>query len=504
MLHRDRIVALYDVHSWAGVLFSVLVFILCVSGAAAVFSGELDRWANPVLRVNPSAPVRVDADAALQVLTAAAPQRPDRPIQLALPGPQIGLYSIPAATPLERHNRIYLDPTNGRVTAPRQVYMYWYLRHLHVRLMNDWYGRVFIGLIGMAMLLSVVTGILIHQHPIRGLFRMRWRPRKGARALLADLHKWLGVWGMLFHLVIAFTGTWLGLQPLILKPPVAVAKFDGNVAAAEAALMRRPSPPAEDRGTMARLAPLVERAATDLPDLVPTYLLLENWGRANAVVTVYGNLPHTLVAEHQSFVRYAAVAGTLLEVSDVRRDTIWQQIASATKPLHYGYFGGVWVKVMYLLLGIMPAILALTGALIWFERRQRLKGPKEDAARDGIARRSVVAMLGGGWLAFLAGLIVPPVVAALGWPMGSAPMTPLFWLSWIGLAILMTFLPDTRRIAACSAAAGAVLPALGIAATLQSPFDGVSAAVAAAFAVLVAIQAWLWRRWAGRSGVAHR
>jgi uncharacterized iron-regulated membrane protein len=37
-------------------------------------------------------------------------------------------------------------------------------------------------------------------------------------------------------------------------------------------------------------------------------------------------------------------------------------------PLHFGNYGGIFLKILYCFLGIMPAILSITGFLIWRKR----------------------------------------------------------------------------------------------------------------------------------------
>lgn len=505
MLHRDRIIALYDLHSWAGLIFGLLIFIICASGALAVFSPELDHWANPSLRTDPTLPQRLDADAALARLAPLAPIRPDRPTTLALPGAHPGLYSLPTPNPAERLNRTYLDAHGGMLTAPREAHMYWYLRHLHVRLMNHWYGRVFIGLIGMTMLISVITGILIHQHPVRGLFRMRWRPGSGMRAFMADLHKWLGVWGMLFHLMIAITGTWLGLDYQLLTPPVALAKYDGDAGQARIALNRQTPPPSAETAPMVALQPLVDRAQADYPGLLPTYIYLENWGRTNATVTVTGNLPYSLVMERGIQMRFSGRDGSLIAKQDSRTQGFWPQVISAIAPLHYGYFGGTWIKLLYLGLGMMPALLALSGSVIWYERRQRVKrAASEQETRTGRAARIVAALFGGGWVALLLGLVLPSLLALAGRPIGSEPMTPLFWWPWIGLATALFCLRSAARIGAVACLLSALLCLLAFAVSWRPPLDGITISVGMAALLCALLHGWLGRMFWRAAGQPHQ
>lgn len=372
-MHRDRVAALYNVHSWAGVLFSVLVMIVCASGAIAVFSEEIEHWSNPALRIPVDAPILVDIDQALARLSAVVPIDADGSASISVPHRLQRYYSMPISTAQERLDRIYLDASSGDLLPPRQSYIFWYLRHLHVRLLSDWNGRLFVGLVGMAMLLSVVTGLLIHKHLLRDLFRMRWKIGHGGRNLMSELHKWVGAWGLLFHLMIALTGTWLALEGYV-SAAIRAGLHEAS-AIEEAEPDNRPA-------TMQPIAPMLLRAGIEIPGLQPTYVTLKRWGMADASVTVAGDLPGTLIQQATARVRYSATSGDLLEVSDARTQGFWAQLRAALEPLHYGYYGGVGLKLLYLLLGLMPALLAMTGALIWFDRRGRLGGSARSTDGD--------------------------------------------------------------------------------------------------------------------------
>src|SRR5690606_14138630 len=41
--------------------------------------------------------------------------------------------------------------------------------------------------------------------------------------------------------------------------------------------------------------------------------------------------------------------------------------------VHFGKYGGLPVKIIYSLLGLMSALLSITGALLWIKRRQSYK-----------------------------------------------------------------------------------------------------------------------------------
>lgn len=355
---------LYDVHGWAGFVVGIALMIVCLSGAVAVFAPEIDRWSNPVLQANPDAPVLIDPDQALvglgrYVLLA---QKAGNEILLEIPNGHLpGRYGIVYRDPQRGFDYAYLDASTGDVLPPRQNHVFYFLRHLHVRLL---YTRLPVGIVGAAMLLSIATGLLIYKHILRDMFRMRWRREGNVRVSFADFHKLIGFWALLFHIVIASTGTWLALEgylnPVIAKladrAPVRIGEGGGG------------KPIVTPDGTVAPLASIVARSRTMIEDFEPAYISLESQdGRAQ--VRVRGNVSG-LVQENMSHVLFDRATGQPVEVFDVRQQPFWTQFRYAIEPIHYGYFGGFWVKLLYLIVGLMPAGLTLTGALLWFERRR--------------------------------------------------------------------------------------------------------------------------------------
>lgn len=376
---RDATKALYDVHSWAGFVVGIALLVVCLSGAVAVFSPEIDLWANPSLKVEQTGPVSIDAGVALERLSAAAGTDPTKAEYFYLPGNIHGLYGLPAPTDSAPDRILYLNAYTSELTAPRSNHVNNFLRHLHVRLLIDYSGRIVVGLIGIAMVVSVITGVLIYKRILRDFFTMRWRKSKGARLTLADLHRLIGVWALLFHFVIGATGAWLGLESYatswvasVAGLPEADEKAKPNVAA--------PAPPPN-------VAALIAQTEAAIPGIVPTVIAFDGGTDAAGKTRISGNLPG-LVQQGSAFVAFDA-AGNPTEIYDVREKSGWTRFRYALEPLHYGYYGGLWLKICYLVLGLLPALLSITGALIWFERRKR-----EDREQVRQARKAVLAERG--------------------------------------------------------------------------------------------------------------
>lgn len=93
-------------------------------------------------------------------------------------------------------------------TFPQDMANFMTTFHADLHLGNP-IGLVLTGLLGLTLFASIVTGVIIHRKIFKEFFS--FRPLRSLRLLFTDTHKVLGVWCLLFHGVIGFTGAFLGL-----------------------------------------------------------------------------------------------------------------------------------------------------------------------------------------------------------------------------------------------------------------------------------------------------
>lgn len=361
---NDATRTLYRIHGWLGLWASLGLLVLCVSGSLAVFGREIDNWSNPGLRPPLTGAPRIGVDAALARFAAEGLLDRARTSYVGLPQPGINVYELAAPTRAEPRARFQLHVEGGPVLQARANHAYYWLRHLHVRFFVDG-GRVVVGLFGVVMALCVVTGVLVHRHIVRDLLLMRWG--RSVRALLSDLHKLLGVWAVLFHLMISLTGAWLGLEGYLTE----AARALGRGTEAPSVEM---APAPHGHGPAASVDAMLREAESLLPGFVPNLLVLGP-PVTHGPVTIYGNLPGTLIQEDIAYARFRD-DGMLIGLRDPRGEGLVARIHAMMEPLHYGYFGGFWVKLLYVVLGLLPVVLTLTGVLIHLDRTRRLEPRK--------------------------------------------------------------------------------------------------------------------------------
>lgn len=364
MTSRRTLNLLFTLHSWAGLVTGLLLFVVCFSGAVVVFKNEIDAWANPSLRDLPQAHPPVPLDQVLATLQRALPQAV--PETIVLPGPLNPAYLVFAR--LEPGNtlsrtKLALRADNGALLGPVDSQLGQFLRSLHVFL---FFGpRWIVGFLGVAMLVLIATGIVIHRKILAELFTQRWG--RSLRVVMSDLHKSAGIWGLAFHCLIAFTGAWLGLAPVFERgfDYLAGPGLQGAAAAPPKARAKAAATPVP----MAALAPMEREARAAVPGFEPRFVSLQRWGQADATVQFTGNLDTHLYSTTQ--LRFDGASGRLREVHDPRRQGFWSRFNGLMEPLHFGDFGGLGLKGLYFLLGLTPAFLSLTGTLIWLDQRRQ-------------------------------------------------------------------------------------------------------------------------------------
>jgi uncharacterized iron-regulated membrane protein len=207
---------LFQLHSLLGLVTGMLLLVISLSGSVLVFHEEIDHALNPDLLTVPVAGPRLPLN---QLYAQAAGRHPSaeaiRFRRLPLRAGQALEMNV---TEAGKYTLLYLDPYTGRVVGERQRYTFlvdWLLR-LHYSLFLGGTGEFVVALLAVALLGSVITGLFIYRKYIWKvlLFRVPLTG-KNWRVLSSGLHRIVGVWSLLFNVLIAVTGFYLHYPALV-------------------------------------------------------------------------------------------------------------------------------------------------------------------------------------------------------------------------------------------------------------------------------------------------
>lgn len=404
---REFTRALLNAHSTLGILFAALFYLVCFSGTVAVLADEFAQWERPdaprVTQATDAALVRAASEGYIR---ARADGGKVETLIVTAPSDLLPRMTVTAYD--GRNERTWSVDAAGHVLPPVPAPWAEFVReHHHSFNIPEPFGRYLVGIIGTVLIASLVSGLLAHRRIIRDAFRLR---RGGApRLAAADLHNRLGVWALPFHFVVALTGSLLGLAGLIIGV-LALVAYQGDQQKAIAALTG-PGPTADRRAApLPDIRPMLATIAARSPGAPVTSVIFLQAGTRGQVVSLTTAEPaHLARNEGWTF----SADGRLLAKAGFTDGGLGMRIYGMITPLHYGTYGGLPLKLIYVLLGSGLTAIVASGMSIWLHRR------REQGQPAPVRERLWEALVWGQPTAYAGSAIG---VLLLGW----TPL-PIFW-----------------------------------------------------------------------------
>jgi uncharacterized iron-regulated membrane protein len=402
-------------HSIVGLAFGALIYLICLTGAVAVFVDELTliEAPGPAVTLQPGALDRAARDAVAA---------------LGGPGKATTLYILAATTPNQRWmihggDHQWRIGQDGALTPFKTPWIDFVTGlHMNLALPGPW-GSVLVGIIGAGLFALIVSGVLAHPRILRDAFALRLG---GTRRLQeADLHNRLSVWGLPFHVVVTLTGAFFGLSNVALMAVAAIG-FQGDIGR-PLAVLRGPPQVADARmAPLPPLEPLVAQARALRPGSQLSYIGLDAPGTRGARITVEVTAPGRLPRGEEA---YFDQAGRMVGRGRFASGAAGLQVYAGAAQVHFGFFGGLPVRIAYGVLGAGLTYVSATGMSIWLARRRDRGQPAPRLERA--------------WAGWTWGALGALAAAAL-----ASRIAPPAWVFW-GLALAIQaavqLWPRTRR-----------------------------------------------------------
>jgi uncharacterized iron-regulated membrane protein len=346
---------IYLTHSWLGIIAGLALLVIGLTGSILVFKREIDQWMSPglVLSSDPSG-ARLPHDEYFKLLQSNLPDQLIAGWGMATEkGLADAAYVIPVGTTEGR--MIYVDPATASPRGSGETVGDWLLK-LHYSFFADHVGEFLAGLFGVVFCLLSITGVIIYRKFWMNLFRLRWH--MSARIFFSDLHKMVGISSTVFNLLLGLTGAWWNLSHLLAH-----------------ATEEAPEPVVK---TVARhwsdgvsIDRLVAAARETLPGYQANWISLPREHGGDVMMFGATEGQGVLRSPYGSTVVFNGETGDLKSATAARDAGLGEQILDAFRPLHFGNFGGLPVKILWCLGGLAPAALAISGSILWWRRKNR-------------------------------------------------------------------------------------------------------------------------------------
>lgn len=365
-------------HLYLGLTVGFLFALLGLTGSLLVFYLDIDAAVNPAIQVNGSPAVSINPDRVLEKLRAEFPARLG-PWRIEMPlhsqDPLRARYYKPA----ERSAEVFapllvtLNPHTLQVTSQR----FWgdsgtsWIYDLHYSLLSGPQGQVWVGFLGVALVLAFAAGLALWWPSLRNTGKaLKPVIRSGHVKRVYDLHVLSGVYSFLLTLMLSATGVAL-VWPQELRAMLSLATTVQTPARSWAGL-------ATVDGPTLSLQQAAVMALQNFPKAELRWLESSGQkGEAVSVRLVQPGEPGRRFPKTQLW--FHPQKGDVLAVRD-GLDLPWSEaLINWMHPLHNGEGLGLWGRILVFCTGLLLPSLWITGLMRW---RQKTK------AQNLVRRRS--------------------------------------------------------------------------------------------------------------------
>jgi uncharacterized iron-regulated membrane protein len=352
--------AIFQVHLWTGVLLGLYLIAISVSGSALVFERELMNDAPKPLEGGYRGTQRLSyAALAEEAMKLHAGETLDS-IDVRTNNRRVVLLTLKSQS--GRHRNLFVDAYSGTVLADSIVEerhaVVRFLERLHNELLSGEQGEMFNGAGGALLFVLAATGIIIWWPGIRNWTRalkVKW----GAswKRVLFDLHSAVGLWTLVVVAMWGLSGFYFAY------PQVVNNAF--RIFAKDARPKQSAWKPSE---TLLSLDAYLQKADQLFPDARLAYLYMDVYRPGGQVAVFLSRNPERPLTLLEDIVRLDPGTGEVLAIETSRRWSLKEKIALGSYSIHFGDFGGTASKAAWVLLGLAPAALAVSGYVMWWNR----------------------------------------------------------------------------------------------------------------------------------------
>lgn len=367
-MHTNTLKFWFAIHKWTSLVCTVFLFLLCLTGLPLIFHHEIDHLLGNAIEA-PSYPEDTPL-ASLDDLAAAG--------RSALPG-QALQYMIwetgeedtvsltigaRADTPPDDTHSLVIDSHSALSLGPYQYNgtLTFILLKLHTDMFAGLPGKLFLGFMGLLFLFSLISGVVLYAPYMRKLAFGSIRHQRTTRIKWLDIHNLYGVATLMWMLVVGGTGVICSLADVLLQTwredqlAKMIAPYQGTLALTS------------DQ-KLASLDLALKAAQSAVPGMKPSFIAFPGTRFSSPhhyAFFMKGNTP--LTSQLWQPILIDAQTGADAKTSPLP----WYMNAMMlSKPLHFGDYGGMPLKILWAFFDIITLIVLGSGLYLWWSRKPK-------------------------------------------------------------------------------------------------------------------------------------
>jgi len=351
------------IHKWSSLVCTVFMLLLCVTGLPLIFHHEIGHLLGTEIEAveMPANTPRISMDRVMEIAKAKHPDKVGMFASQEADDDRIWFVTL-ATTPTSEVDmkQVAVDARTGEVLGqpPLSSGFMYIMFSLHVNLFAGLAGMLFLGFMGILLLVAIVSGVVLYGPFMKKLEFGTVRAERSTRLKWLDLHNLIGIVTLAWLLVVGATGvinTWADLL-------VKYWQFDQM---AEMVAPYKGKPPITELGSLQNA---VDAAIALEPDMKMGFIAFP--GTTFSSPHHYGIFMRGTEALTSRLFKPVLVDATTGEVTDSRTLPWYLTGLLLSQPLHFGDYGGRPMQIMWAILDLMSIVVLGSGLYLWIVRRK--------------------------------------------------------------------------------------------------------------------------------------
>src|SRR3984893_5524092 len=347
---------LFNIHLYSGLALGLIITMVGLTGSLIVYKPETERLLSAGMANVQPLGEKTSVEGLSRIVHAFLPA--DRIDRLYTWGGPNAAWMFRTIRPDGRRQYVYVDQYRGNVLGEYVMdgsVLQWFYE-LHDNLLLGKRGLIANGFGALLLTVLCATGLFIWWPGVkRVLTGFHFHTRAGWKTQNYDIHKILGFLALIPLAVLAISGAYYAFPDAYRK---IAGRLTGTVSFVE---------PPGSRPTSGADAPLDKVFATamkTIPDAELTILTFPS--TRNGSFTVRKRLAGDWSRLGNQYLYIDRYSGGLLRVDLLDQQPLGTRLVNAMAPLHYGSFGGHWTRILWIVMGLVPGILSVSGFLMWW------------------------------------------------------------------------------------------------------------------------------------------
>lgn len=359
----------YLVHKWTGLVCTVFLLMLCVTGLPLIFHDEIDRlgvgtvhFGMPGVGSSSDAPGLVPLD---QMMAKALAARPGEvPLFMAFDNDQPSMTITTGPRPNSPGSEMTIqvfDRSTGRLLGKEEGRgVMAFLLKLHTDMFLGLPGMLFLGAMGALFTAALVSGVVLYAPFMRKLPFGTLRTSRSTRLKWLDYHNLLGVVALAWMTVVSVTGIINTLE----KPINKLWQRNELTSMTREYAGKAAVPPLR----YVSLDKALAEARKAIPGNNPQFIGFPGGNfssKQHYAVFFQGDTPLT-----ERLLTPALIDAETGAFTTARTMPWYNKSLSLSRPLHFGDYGGVPLKILWAVLDLFTIVILVSGLYLWLGKRR--------------------------------------------------------------------------------------------------------------------------------------